>query len=126
MTPAQFNTFCKSLPHTAYVNQWGGAHVWKVGGVKGKLFAAAWFDNSSTAGITFKCSDMSFEMLKEVEGCRPAPYLASRGMKWFQRFNDKGLSDKDLKVYLRESHKLAAKGLTKKLQHELGLISKQV
>jgi predicted DNA-binding protein (MmcQ/YjbR family) len=121
MTPAQFNAFCKSLPHTAYVNQWGGAHVWKVGGPKGKLFAAAWFDDSSTAGITFKCSDMSFEMLKEVEGCRPAPYLASRGMKWFQRFNDKGLSDADLKVYLRESHRLAALNLPKRMQAEIGL-----
>jgi predicted DNA-binding protein (MmcQ/YjbR family) len=122
LTPAQFNTFCKSLPHTAYVVQWGGAHVWKVGGPQGKLFAAAWFDNSSTAGITFKCSDVSFEMLKELEGCRPAPYFASRGMKWFQRFNDKGLSDKDLKIYLRESHKLASQGLTKKAQRELGFL----
>jgi predicted DNA-binding protein (MmcQ/YjbR family) len=122
LTPAQFNTFCKSLPHTVYVTQWGGAHVWKVGGPQGKLFAAAWFDDSSTAGITFKCSDMSFEMLKEVEGCRPAPYLASRGMKWIQRFKDTGLADKSLKVYLRESHKLAAQGLTKKQQRALGFI----
>jgi predicted DNA-binding protein (MmcQ/YjbR family) len=120
MTPAQFNAFCKSLPHTAYVMQWGGAHVWKVGGQKGKVFAIAWFDGSKDAGITFKCSDMSFEMLKEVEGCRPAPYFASRGMKWFQRVNASELNDKDLKVYLKESHRLATQGLTKKRQRELG------
>jgi predicted DNA-binding protein (MmcQ/YjbR family) len=102
--------------------QWGGAHVWKVGGAKGKMFAAAWFDDSKDAGITFKCSGVSFEMLKEVEGCRPAPYLASRGMKWIQRVNDIGLSDADLKIYVRESHKLAAMNLTKKLRSELGLL----
>ncbi len=121
MTPAQFNAFCKSLPHTAYVVQWGGAHVWKVGGPAGKLFAVGWFDGSSTAGITFKCSDMSFEMLKEVAGCRPAPYFASRGMKWFQRFNSDGLNDRDLKTYLKESHRLAGLALTKKARRELGL-----
>jgi predicted DNA-binding protein (MmcQ/YjbR family) len=121
MNVSQFNAFCKSLPHTAYVCQWGGAHVWKVGGPKGKLFAAAWFDDGNNAGITFKCSDLSFELLKEIEGCRPAPYLASRGMKWFQRYNKNGLSDTDLKKYLRESHRLAAKSLTRKVQQSLGL-----
>jgi predicted DNA-binding protein (MmcQ/YjbR family) len=121
VTPTQFNTFCRSLPHTAYIVQWGGAHVWKVGGATGKLFAAAWFDGSATAGITFKCSDTSFEMLKEVVGCRPAPYFASRGMKWFQRVDDSGLSNADLKIYLKQSHKLAAASLTKKRQRELGL-----
>jgi predicted DNA-binding protein (MmcQ/YjbR family) len=121
MTVSEFNDFCALLPHSHHVVQWGGAHVWKVGGAKGKLFAAAWFDDSSTAGITFKCSDVSFEMLKEVEGCRPAPYLASRGMKWFQRYNESGLSDSDLKAYLRESHRLASMNLTKKLQRALGL-----
>ncbi len=32
----EYNAFCRSLPATAYVVQWGGAHVWKVGG---KVFA---------------------------------------------------------------------------------------
>jgi predicted DNA-binding protein (MmcQ/YjbR family) len=122
MTPSTYNAFCKSLPHTAYVCQWGGAHVWKVGGLKaGKVFAIAWFDGSVDEGITFKCSQMSFDLLKEQKGCRPAPYLASRGMKWIQRTSDAFLSDKDLKAYLRESHKLAAANLTKKTQKALGL-----
>jgi predicted DNA-binding protein (MmcQ/YjbR family) len=100
--------------------------VWKVGGAKGKVFAVAWFDGSADQGITFKCSDLSYEMLKEVVGCRPAPYFASRGMKWFQRVNDSGLSDADLKTYLRESHRLAALNLTKKLRLELGFDGEQV
>ena len=32
----QFNAFCRALPATAYVVQWRGSHVWKVGG---KVFA---------------------------------------------------------------------------------------
>lgn len=122
-----YNEFCASLTHATHVVQWGGAHVWKIGG---KVFAIGWFDSpdntspdnsNSGTGITFKCSPVSYEMLKEQDGCRPAPYLASRGMTWIQRTSAASLSDKDLKIYLRESHKLAAANLTKKLQRELGL-----
>ena len=41
MTLSGYNRFCKALPHTAHVVQWGEAHVWKVGGPKGKVFAIA-------------------------------------------------------------------------------------
>ncbi len=118
MNLAQYNSFCKALPSTTHVVQWGGASVWKVGA---KVFAIGWFDNSADHGITFKCSPMSFEMLQQLEGCRPAPYLASRGMKWIQRTADTELSDKELKTYLRESHCLVASGLSKKKQRELEL-----
>jgi predicted DNA-binding protein (MmcQ/YjbR family) len=118
MNLARYNAFCKSLPHTTNVVQWGGASVWKVGD---KVFAIGWFDGSADHGITFKCSPLSFDMLKELEGCRPAPYLASRGMKWIQRTSDAELSDADLKAYLKESHRLVTLGLSKKKRIELGL-----
>ena len=118
MTPAAFNTFCKSLPHTTYVNQWGGAHVWKVGG---KMFAVLFPPPDKWAGITFKASDMSYEMLAYEKGCRPAPYFASRGMTWIQHFAKPGLADKELKARLRESHLIGARGLPKKRQMELRL-----
>ena len=114
----QFNKFCQSLPQTTYVVQWGGSHVWKVGG---KLFAIGGWGNGKYPGITFKVSDIAYELLKEQPGLRPAPYLASRGMKWIQHYADPGLSDKDLKEYLRESHRIVSLGLTKKKQKELGL-----
>ena len=41
LTIDDYNAFCKSLPATHYVVQWGGSHVWKVGGPKGKVFAIA-------------------------------------------------------------------------------------
>jgi predicted DNA-binding protein (MmcQ/YjbR family) len=122
VTLAEYNRFCRGLPHAHHVVQWGGAHVWKVGGLKdGKVFAIAWFDGSVDEGITFKCSPLSYELLKEVEGCRPAPYLASRGMKWIQRTRATGLADGDLKIYLRESHRLAAANLTARRRRELQL-----
>jgi predicted DNA-binding protein (MmcQ/YjbR family) len=117
MTRDQYNEFCATLPATSHVVQWGGAHVWKVGG---KLFAAAW--DESVLEVTFKVSWMSFEVLKEQPGLRPAPYLASRGMSWIQHYAEPGLNDDELKEYIRQSHQIVAAGLPKKKQRELGLI----
>jgi predicted DNA-binding protein (MmcQ/YjbR family) len=118
MTIDEYNTFCGALAHTTHVVQWGGAHVWKVGG---KVFAICWDEGGDDLQVTFKCSDMSYDLLKELPGCRPAPYLASRGMKWIQRFDGTALDDDGLRDYLRASHRIVASGLSKRTQRELGL-----
>ena len=117
MTYDEFNLFCRGLPATTHVVQWRGSHVWKVGG---KVFAIGGWDDGQPA-FTFKASDLSFRILKEQPGLRPAPYLASRGMKWIQHYAEPGLSDDDLKDYLRESHRIVSLGLTKAAQRKLGL-----
>ncbi|GAA6212870.1 MmcQ/YjbR family DNA-binding protein [Hyphomicrobiales bacterium 4NK60-0047b] len=114
----EFNEFCKSLPQTTYVVQWGGAHVWKVGD---KVFAIGGWNKGNNSGITFKCSEISYEMLKEQPGLRPAPYLASRGMKWIQMHDEPGLTKDELFSYIEESYHLVIKKLTKKKRKELGL-----
>ena len=121
MTYAEFNRFCRALPATTHVVQWGGAQVWKVGG---KVFAIGGWEEGDEAHFTFKASDLSFELLKEQPGLRPAPYLASRGLKWIQHYAKPGLSDRDLKAYIRQSHALVAQGLSKKKQAALGLIER--
>jgi predicted DNA-binding protein (MmcQ/YjbR family) len=117
LTYDEFNEFCRALPVTTYVMQWGGSHVWKVGG---KVFAIGGW-NDGEAGFTFKVSEISYEMLREQPGLRPAPYFASRGMKWIQHYAKPGLPDDALEDYLRESHRIVSLGLTKKKQRELGL-----
>ena len=117
MTYEEFDTFCKALPATSHVMQWGGSHVWKVGG---KVFAiGGWTDDGE--GYTFKVSEIAYEILKDQPGLRPAPYLASRGLKWIQHYAEPGLSDADLKDYLLESHRIVSQGLSNKKQRELGL-----
>ena len=118
MTYKEYNAFCKSLPATTYVMQWGGSHVWKVGG---KVFAIGGWDDGAEAHITFKVSPIAYEMLKDKRGCRPAPYLASRGMKWIQRQASQSMDDTALEDYLRESHRLVVLKLTKLVRSELGL-----
>jgi predicted DNA-binding protein (MmcQ/YjbR family) len=62
-----------------------------------------------------------YEMLNDQPGLRPAPYLASRGMKWIQHFAKPGLSDAAPLDYIRQSHVIVSQGLSKKRQAELGL-----
>ncbi|MFA9473908.1 MAG: MmcQ/YjbR family DNA-binding protein [Filomicrobium sp.] len=120
MTESEFNKFCASLPHTHHVMQWGGAQVWKIAG---KVFAiGGWNDESENLFVTFKCSPMSYELLKNQPGLRPAPYLASRGMKWIQRTGPEIMDDATLQDYVKASYKLVALGLPKKTQKELGLV----
>ena len=117
-----FDAFCASLPATFHVVQWGGATVWKVGtGEQSKVFAIAGWGDGSHPAYTFKVSPIAYEMLREEPGLRPAPYLASRGMKWIQQHGAPGLGEQDLKAYLAESHRLASLNLTRKLQRSLGL-----
>jgi len=119
MTNEDYNAFCGSLTATTTVVQWRGSHVWKVGG---KVFAIAHWDDGKPS-ITFKVSDIAYEMLKAQPGLRPAPYLASRGMKWIQHYAKPGLSDAGLRDYLRQSHAIVARGLSKKRRIELGLVA---
>ena len=118
MTLDQYNDFCSKLTATTHVVQWGGAHVWKVGG---KVFAIAGWNKGQGFAVSFKVSELSYDILREQPGLRPAPYLASRGMKWIQHYDLPGLDDAGLREYIAQSHIIVARGLSKKLQRELGV-----
>ncbi|WP_394196179.1 MmcQ/YjbR family DNA-binding protein [Litoreibacter albidus] len=117
MTRDEFNAFCAALPATNHVVQWGNSDVWKVGP---KVFAMCGWNDGKDA-FTFKVSDIAWEILPDMPGLRPAPYLASRGMKWIQHYEAPGLSDTELKAHLTASYDMVKAKLTKKLRAELGL-----
>lgn len=118
MTYEEFNAFCKSLPVSTYVVQWGGAHVWKVGG---KVFAIGGWGEADKPAFSFKTSEQNYYFLESKPGYKPAPYLAARGMKWIQSFDACDSENEELEYYLKESHRIVSLGLTKKKQKELGL-----
>lgn len=117
MTRDEYNAFCATLAHVSHVVQWGDHDVWKVAG---KVFAIAGTGIGERFGVTFKCSELAFEILKEQPGLRPAPYLASRGMTWIQRQTPESMDDAALRDYLRESHRIVAAGLPRKVRIALG------
>lgn len=121
MTRVEFDAFCESLAGTTNVIQWGDASVWKVGG---KIFAICsnWGDDKpemAHAKLSFKTSDLAYQILTEQDGIVPAPYLARA--KWVQLESANAMSDEDIRDYIRTAHDIIARKLTKKLQKEIGL-----
>ncbi|HWU48294.1 MAG TPA: MmcQ/YjbR family DNA-binding protein [Asticcacaulis sp.] len=117
MTPERANAFCAALPASTHVVQWGGSDVWKVGG---KVYVICREENGHFAA-SFKVSAMGFEILRDHPDCRPAPYLASRGMSWIQYYRGDQMTDDDVLELIAESHRLVAAGLSKKMRTALGL-----
>ncbi|NNE53227.1 MAG: MmcQ/YjbR family DNA-binding protein [Sulfitobacter sp.] len=117
MTREDLNAFCASLPHATHVVQWGNADVYKIGG---KVFAIIGLGQTG-ATVTFKVSDLAFEVLSDSPGLQPAPYMASRGLKWIQQYGEPGLSEESLRDHIRASYDMVAAGLTRKKKAELGL-----
>ena len=117
MTRDAFNEFCAGLPATTHVVQWGDADVWKVGG---KVFAICGWHEGGPA-MTFKVGDIAWEVLTDAPGIRPAPYLASRGMKWVQVYSDEGMGEESLREHIRASWEMIAAGLSRKVRAELGV-----
>ena len=113
----EFEAFISSLSAVEIVRQWGDASVGKIGG---KIFAilSVWND-ANAHQISFKCSDMSFEMLPELDGVEKAKYLARA--KWVQVAHGSQLSDDDVRAYIVQAHNLISGKLPKRVRAELGL-----
>jgi predicted DNA-binding protein (MmcQ/YjbR family) len=113
MTPAAIEAHCLALPGASLVVQWGGTHVFKVGG---KIFAMV---GGSVWGLSFKASDMAFELLPQEGVARPAPYLARA--RWLELASADALGEAEIRAYLTQAHALVAAKLTRKARRELGL-----
>lgn len=117
MTRDEFNRFCGAMRATSHIVQWGDSDVSKVGD---KVFAICGWHEGGPA-FTFKVGEIAFEVLGDAPGIRPAPYLASRGMKWLQVYETGAMSEASLREHIEESYRLVAAGLTRKKRAELGL-----
>ncbi len=91
--------------------------MWKVGG---KIFAICsnWGDGEGHR-FSFKCTDLSYQILSEQDGLAPAPYLARA--KWIQLQDLSAMSDAELRGYIDAAHAIVAGTLTRVKRRELGL-----
>jgi len=117
MTREEFDAFCSGLKSTTNVVQWGGASVWKIGG---KLFALCsnWGEGNHQK-ISFKCSDHSYQILCELPGIVPSPYLTFS--QWVRVTTGNAMNDDDMQHYISIAHDIIAQKLTRAKRAELGL-----
>lgn len=108
-----FETFVMRLPAVTLVRQWRDDSVAKVGG---KIFALL---DRDPGEVWCKVSDMSFDLLTELPGIRPAPYFARAG--WVAISVGSPLDAAEVEAYVVEAHRLVATKLSKKLRVQLGL-----
>ena len=112
LTRKGFEKYAASLASVTLHEQWE-AVVAKVGG---KVFALV---GESGGHLVFKVSETAFEGLTSLPGIGQAAYFAKG--QWVAVEEGAEISDKDLKAYVRESHRIIAAKLTRKAQAELGL-----
>ena len=104
---------CLALKGATLDHPWGDDHdAYRVGG---KMFAMI----GAMGGLSFKASEIAFEVLTESGTARPAPYLARA--KWVHLNDPNDWPDEQLAEHLRAAHTLIVAKLTKKARAELGL-----
>lgn len=115
MTREGVGEVCLALPGVTLEHPFGQDHdAYKVGG---KMFAIV----GGTGGISFKVSEIAFEVLTETGRAHPAPYLARA--KWVHLDSLEDWPDEELASHLRQAHALIGAKLTRAVRRELGLAS---
>jgi predicted DNA-binding protein (MmcQ/YjbR family) len=109
-----FEAFVLSLPAATLVRQWRDDSVAKVGG---KIFCLL---DRDPGEIWLKVSDISYDLLTEMDGIRLAPYFARAG--WVAISHQSGLGEDDVQAYIAEAHRLVAQKLSRRRRAELGLL----
>lgn len=113
MDRAGVGKVCLALPGATLDHPFGDHHdAYRVGG---KMFAMV----GEMGGISFKVSDIAYEVLTESGRARPAPYLARAKWVNLERIDD--WPDDELAEHLAIAHGIVAAKLTKKARGELGL-----
>jgi predicted DNA-binding protein (MmcQ/YjbR family) len=109
MTREEIEALALAMPATTKVVQWGASDVYKVGG---KVFAIC------GDGLSFKVTEIGFEVLTHDGLGRQAPYCAKG--QWVNIALER-MEPEDAQGWLATAHSLIAAKLTKKARTELGL-----
>ena len=104
---------CLALPAVTVDHPFGDHHdAYRVGG---KMFVMV----GEQGGVSFKVSDIAYEVLIEDGRARPAPYLARA--KWVNLPHPSAWPDGELAEHFAIAHAIIGAKLTKKQRTELGL-----
>jgi predicted DNA-binding protein (MmcQ/YjbR family) len=113
MDRAGVGRVCLALPGATLDHPFGEHH--DAYRVAGKMFVMV----GEQGGVSFKVSDIAYEVLTESGHARPAPYLARN--KWVNLPRIDDWPDDELAEHMTTAHGIVAAKLTKKVRAELGL-----
>ena len=116
MDRAGIGRVCLALPGTTLDHPFGDHHdAYRVGG---KMFVMV----GDTGGVSFKVSDIAYEVLTETGRARPAPYLARANWVNIETPDQApDWTDEDMAGHFASAHAIIAGKLTRKQKAELGL-----
>lgn len=116
MDRAAIGRVCLALPGATLDHPFGEHHdAYRVGG---KMFVMV----GETGGVSFKVSEIAYEVLTETGRARPAPYLArARWVNIETPETAADWSDADLAGHFATAHAIIASKLTRKQRAALGL-----
>lgn len=104
---------CLALPGVTLDHPFGDHHdAYRIGG---KMFVMV----GEEGGVSFKVSDIAYEILTETGKARPAPYLARA--KWVNLPDPAAWQAQELKEHFAIGHRIVAAKLTKRMRAEHGL-----
>ena len=113
MDRAGVGKVCLALPAATLDHPFGDDHdAYRVGG---KMFCMV----GATGGISFKVSDIAYEVLTGTGHARPAPYMARN--KWVNLPRIDDWAEDELAEHLAIAHGIVAAKLTRKARAALGL-----
>src|SRR5439155_5828674 len=113
------------LPHVAETMQWGANLVFWVAdkSIGGKMFALVNLDDSSHGAISYAAGPERFAELTEMEGIRPAPYLARAHWVAVERWDV--VRPAEWQRELEAAHAIVAAKLTRRTRDVLALPAKE-
>lgn len=113
MDRAGIGKVCLALPGVTLDHPFGDHHdAYRIGG---KMFVMV----DAEGGVSFKVSDIAYEVLTETGRARPAPYLARA--RWVNLPDPEAWNDDELAGHFAIAHRIVAAKLTKKARAGLGL-----
>jgi predicted DNA-binding protein (MmcQ/YjbR family) len=110
MNVEELRKFCMSMPGATEDVKWGADLCFSVGA---KMFAVTSADSSS-GGLSLKCTPDKFDELIEREGIKPAAYVGR--YKWVHIDSLDTVRPGELKELIRESYRLVFDKLPPKIK----------
>ena len=114
MNIEEIREFCLSLPHATEDVKWGNDLAFCVGE---KMFTVVGLEPSAQTAMSFKCTPEKFAELIEMDGIRPAPYVARYHWVALEKFN--ALKQNELMDLIKKSYQMVWEKLPAKVKKKL-------